>query len=431
MRAYQRFLLITSLCATSQAQAKFEAHEWGTFTSLVGSNGITQHGMYHEDEVLPGFVHGFGETRNELRLSQSVSFNLTSPPPTLPPPPPPPRKCRGKGCFYEDVFVQNVITQKMETPVIYFYSDIKRKVQVDVRFPEGVITETFPAPVRTSPQRQDDLVIANGRTVFEVDVLPALSGKLPEVEADNIYAHARNVQSNVVRSGSEEEKFIFYRGLGRFQPAFEIKSINGSLSLKASAAALPQAAFLVHVDQAGEGQMLELETLRADTVNTVESQKIQALSNHGSGIPDSKVLKGQRIRIALLKALEKAGLFGDEAKAMLDTWEHGYLKVPGLRLLYILPRAEVDQVLPLTFTPAPDKLERVFVGRIEVLLDTEERQILSDIQAQGADFQVQSLGRFAEPVLRRILEVAPASQKGLISTFIEKAATEDIGSSAR
>ena len=41
----------------------YEAHEWGTFTSLVGSNGVTQNGMYHEDEHLPDFVHSFGETQ--------------------------------------------------------------------------------------------------------------------------------------------------------------------------------------------------------------------------------------------------------------------------------------------------------------------------------------------------------------------------------
>jgi hypothetical protein len=57
-----RILLITLLFGMEAfAKAKFVAHEWGTFTSLVGSNGITQNGMYHEDEFLPNFVHPFGE----------------------------------------------------------------------------------------------------------------------------------------------------------------------------------------------------------------------------------------------------------------------------------------------------------------------------------------------------------------------------------
>jgi hypothetical protein len=46
------------------ALADFKVHEWGTFTSLLGSNGVSQDGLYHEDEHLPDFVYGFGETRS-------------------------------------------------------------------------------------------------------------------------------------------------------------------------------------------------------------------------------------------------------------------------------------------------------------------------------------------------------------------------------
>jgi hypothetical protein len=81
------------------------------------------------------------------------------------------------------------------------------------------------------------------------------------------------------------------------------------------------------------------------------------------------------------------------------------LKVPGLRLLYILPRTEADQVLPLAISPTPDALQRVFVGRIEILLDTEEQALLNRILVERENFDVQSLGRFAEPMLHRLVEV--------------------------
>ena len=58
--------LLTSLVGITQPLIAFEAHEWGTFTSLLGSNGKTQNGMYHEDERLPAFVHGFGVTASDL-----------------------------------------------------------------------------------------------------------------------------------------------------------------------------------------------------------------------------------------------------------------------------------------------------------------------------------------------------------------------------
>src|SRR5262245_57320648 len=126
MRSIKSFLVVLSLTLSQAAQGAFKAHEWGTFTSLVGSNGITQQGLFHEDEPLPSFVHGFGET-------------LVKPTPR---PTAFPRPCHGKACMPNMFLSQSAVTQKMETPVLYFYSDIMRKVSVNVRFPQGVVTET-------------------------------------------------------------------------------------------------------------------------------------------------------------------------------------------------------------------------------------------------------------------------------------------------
>ena len=60
------FLLVATLLGSAAtildaktqlpASNRLVVHEWGTFTSLVGSNGQAQNGMYHEDEALPDFV---------------------------------------------------------------------------------------------------------------------------------------------------------------------------------------------------------------------------------------------------------------------------------------------------------------------------------------------------------------------------------------
>ena len=398
MKSTKTILLIASLIS-SAAQAKFEAHEWGTFTSLVGSNGITQKGMYHEDEPLPDFVHGFGEVQPPVAT-----------PPKPPTPPRPPSPCHGKICFGDDTLIQNGITQKMETPVIYFYSDVSRRVNVNVKFPEGVVTDTYPAPIKTFPTMDNHKVLANGDTTFQVDVLPSLVGRIPTVESSNIYSHARNVASNVVKSGNEFEKFIFYRGLGRFQPQFEISSSYGNLNILVDRTeSLPQAAFLVHVNEHGHGQLMKLPKMLTLRPVVVGTKALSELRNH-SGNAMSFVQSGAEAHQTLVDALVTAGLNTDEAEAMINTWEHGYLKVPGLRLLYILPRAEVDQVLPLTITPAPEKLVRAFVGRIEVMLDTDEQKILNQILSLRNMFDVRTLGRFAEPMLRRVQEVYVAQQ---------------------
>ena len=388
-------LLVFALNAQS-AFAQFEAHEWGTFTSLVGSNGITQNGMYHEDEPLPPFVHGFGVTQASL-----------APPPSVDPVLPPSRPCHSKLCFGQDFFAANVITQKMETPVIYFYSDVQRSLDVNVRFPEGLITETFPAPVATSPSMGNVRQAANGNTTFHVDVLPTQIGKIPYVDGSNIYSHARNAASNLVRSGTEVEKFIFYRGIGRFQPRISITSDAGELDVTSpSPADRPLAMFLAHVSEAGQGRLMRLHSIKDRA--SVDAETIAALADHSGKHPSYDIVSGEGARDMLEVALTASGLHDDEAAAMVSTWENGYLKVPGLRLLYILPRAEIDSVLPLSIRPAPDKLQRVFVGRIEVMLDTEEREILAQVLKERGAFQPDSLGRFAEPKLRRVREVYAA-----------------------
>lgn len=391
-----RFSIISAavlFAITTSAQAKLEAHEWGTFTSLVGSDGITQDGMLHEDEKLPSFVYGFGETR------------VAASTPTPRPYPPPDDDCRRSkgGCFSRQLLATSPITQKMETPVIYFYGDRAQHVDVTVKFPQGVITETFPAPVATSPLPNTMTSIANGETTFSVDIL-ATNARPPYVDDDNIYSHARNVASLYVRSGSDVEKFIFYRGIGRFQPRIAMTSTGGRLSLSAPKESIPQAAFLVHVDAKGDGRMLKLNTLATKGSEIVSTQMIERLSTHaGTQLSAPQITGGAASTFVLADALVKSGLKKDEAMAMVKTWEHGYLKVPGLRLLYVLPRAEVDEILPITMTPQPDKLERVFVGRIEILLDTEEDRILAEIASP--EFKIESLGRFAEPTLRRVAQV--------------------------
>src|SRR3954469_7719944 len=75
-------------------------HEWGTFLTMQGSDGVTLDGMYHEEHALPSFVHA--RSRDQLHLPS--------------------------------------ISVKGETPVIYFYTDRKQNVSVRVDFPQGVWT---------------------------------------------------------------------------------------------------------------------------------------------------------------------------------------------------------------------------------------------------------------------------------------------------
>lgn len=395
-------LAVTALM-TIPANAKMEVHEWGTFTSLVGSDGLTQHGMYHEDEILPSFVHPFGKT-------QSVFPDIIP----YPYPNPDTEPCYSKACFSMQTLRNNVISQKMETPVIYFYgqpSSSNQRVKVNVRFPEGVITETYPAPILSSPQNNAGFVaIKNGDVTFDVKVLSDTnSSAAPAVDENNIYAHARATSSQLVSTNSETEKFIFYRGLGRFQPRLSILSSDKGLYIGSTAADKPQAAFLIGVT--GDGANMQMYRLKADQIAAkgIGETVPAAIADNLASIypfPNKNVEVSKTvIKSAIVQALQNAGMFLDEAQAMVNTWENGYLKTPGLRLLYILPRAEVDTILPITLTPAADKLERAFIARIEILTNKEEQSILANIVREGMNYDIAQLGRFAEPKLRRVQNV--------------------------
>ena len=112
------FILATGFTAPAVDSAGFTLHEWGTFTSISGSDGVLLPGLEREEEALPAFVQS-----HEGMASQSqLSFG-------------------GKGWLRP---LHNV-TIKMETPVIYFYTSQPFAAHVHVGFNGGSISQWFPA----------------------------------------------------------------------------------------------------------------------------------------------------------------------------------------------------------------------------------------------------------------------------------------------
>jgi hypothetical protein len=74
------------------------------------------------------------------------------------------------------------------------------------------------------------------------------------------------------------------------------------------------------------------------------------------------------LRSSMKHALVAAGLYDDEAEAMLETWGASYFHQPGLRIFYIVPRAWVNYYLPVEIS-VPHQMTRVLVGRIDLERD--------------------------------------------------------------
>jgi hypothetical protein len=124
------------------------------------------------------------------------------------------------------------------------------------------------------------------------------------------------------------------------------------------------------------------------------------------------------------RELARQGLFADEAKAMVDTWKDSWFTEEGERVFYILPRVWTDEILPMTLSPAPEKLVRVMVGRAEILTPQRVaglRQNMLEAEAGDAAARAKSttelktLGRFSGAALQlaRLHDAAAATAKNI------------------
>ena len=181
----------TVLCLAVQdsSHAALVVHEWGTFTSIAGEDGMAlEWRPLAATNDLPGFVHDLAAITNASGLRHIC------------------QKC------------EMTAKIRMETPVVYFYTDHDMDVTVRVDFPKGVITEWYP----------------NARTVGSninwgrVAILPHTAIKLLAEPAPDHYYAARETDAALVRvcntngRPTEFEKFLFYRGVGEFEPPLSV-----------------------------------------------------------------------------------------------------------------------------------------------------------------------------------------------------------------
>ena len=173
-------------------------HEWGTFTSIAGEDGQAVHWFpLTGPQDLPCFVE-----RSRIGIKPSLAG-----------------------------------TVRMETPVLYFYAAQDTRVDVTVRFREGIITEWFPhasvtpAMVSVADIRKPDL---ESRIAWRnVLVSPLGSAEFPREASDSHYYAARVTNAAPVRAGSQREKFLFYRGVGNFAPPLAaIAAADGTVAIK-------------------------------------------------------------------------------------------------------------------------------------------------------------------------------------------------------
>lgn len=338
------------------ATRELTVHEWGTFTAIAGDNGkAVEWAPLTGSTDLPGFVEHIIDENFKLGLRGTI---------------------------------------RMETPVLYFYSPRDVTLSVKVEFAKGVITEWYPHAQSVQPRgvlRNSSLsqLERDGSITWDrVAVSPNLNGDFRCEDRSDRYYAARATSSTPLRVktavGDQQEKFLFYRGV--------------------SAAPLPLSA-----TQNADGELLvkSLDGNEIPAVILFERRGERVGYRLIRGLVDEMTI-GPQILTGSLNSLQgdleeiliDQGLYPDEAHAMVQTWGDSWSE-EGSRLIYIVPRGFVDKILPLTISPTPAEIIRVFVGRLEIVTPATATAVGNAI-ASNDDVTLNKYGRFLEPILQNL-----------------------------
>jgi hypothetical protein len=369
-------MLTSLLTAVVLTAPGYTLHEWGTFTSVAGVDGkAIEWSPLATPSDLPSFVYDV----NGDRLSRAgVSPNT---------------KANARG---------NV---RMETPVIYFYADEPTEVSLKVGFRGGIITEWYPW-ARTLGGSEVDW----GRFT----ILPKARVELPKENAPSHYYPAREVDAAIVRVCSsadpkqaQHERFLFYRGVGTFtQPLTARLATSGEPRLELSGIDGEVLVF----QRRGESIGLNRHTLRGG-----HGSALLPLDQRPTKRPnDATTLETAEAEV--LRLLMTSGLYEKEAKAMLETWKDTWFE-DGLRVMYLVPRAATDSLLPLEVSPKPSASVRVLVGRFEVLTPAQVLEARRTVMATQA---LAPLGRFAEPLAKQALIGSTPQERAVIEALLKR-----------
>lgn len=343
-------------------------HEWGTITTRHLPNGTPQGRLNHTDssEILPSFVHRY------------------EPPATVNNP--------EKSLLKEPIIPGRPdVTMRLETPVIYFHrpngSPAPAPFDVSVRFRGGVLNEFYPnaEPSAVMDAEHVNRTIAHGSypgawggDVLDSYVVGGLIWRGVAVAdsatltptSSHVWLAPRHVPSSDVVVNGERERYLFYRGVAHLDALLQTELLPGELLVRA-----PKDLAWMHSPTMTITRSWLVES-RPDGSAAFREQPPITIEKNAPGHEVGRIARFTsrdfaennlaELRTSMKRALIDAGLYESEADAMLETWSASYFRMPGLRLLYLVPNEWLGYFLPLRVS-APHELTRVLVGRIDLL----------------------------------------------------------------
>ena len=358
----------SAMLGTTTGAPEVVAHEWGTFTTVAGEDGQAINWLPLGGPTdLPCFVECYKNRLGKILVNGEQEGPID----------------------YDTARSALAGTVRMETPVIYFYSPEPATVSVNVRFPRGLITEWFPTAIVDQPLVQasvlDSPKVTSGISWPSVRITPGREANFPQGTGRSHYYAARRTDAAPVSVGVQDEKFLFYRGVGSF-PSVISAALNsdGSVLVKnLSRHEIP--AVIYFENRAGNIAY----RLGGSLMTTATMARPATVSNFSA------------LRADLIKMLVATGLYEKEAQAMVETWRDSWFE-EGARVFYVVPPKGVDEILPLTISPAPASVARAFIGRMELITPDALVRVQTAL-ASGDDATLEKHGRFLGPIADRLI----------------------------
>ena len=360
-------LATAAMFATAPQSSQVVVHEWGTFTTVAGEDGQALNWTPLGGPTdLPCFVEHFKNRLIKILANAEQDGPID----------------------YNTARSALIGTVRMETPVLYFYSPADTTVGVSVRFPRGLMTEWYPSATVSQPDVMP-AVLDNPQVVGainwpQVRITPGRMPAFPRGAGASHYYAARDTDAAPLSVYGQDEKFLFYRGVASFPPLVSAAlHADGSVTVK-NLGTRPIPSVILFENRAGVmayrhgGELATTATLARPT----------AASTFAT------------LRADLVRMLVATGLYQKEAEAMVETWRDSWFE-EGTRVFYIVPPAAVDEILPLTITPAPKSVARAFVGRME-LVTPDSLVRLQTALSSGNYAQLEQHGRFLGPIGDRL-----------------------------
>jgi hypothetical protein len=233
----------------------------------------------------------------------------------------------------------------------------------------------------------------------DIKIQPGSAADFPVESSPSRYYAARGTDAAPITVGEQHEKFLFYRGVGRFQVPLWARVLDDGKVTVENRGVEPVPAVFLFENRGGRLGFRNVGALAPGRLNKTPPTL------------DRPSLDGSfsQLLYELENALIAQGLYLREAQAMVETWRDSWFE-EGSRLIYIVPSPVINAILPLQVEPVPAQTARVFVGRIE-LVTPETKLSVEEALSKGDWPTVDRYARFLEPILERISAEGPGKAR--------------------